>query len=282
MHTWRLPHSTLSIHERPLVMGIVNVTPDSFSDGGRLATTDLAVAHGLELVRQGADLLDIGGESTRPGAAPVPVEVELARVLPVVTALARQTAVPLSVDTSKAAVAQSCLDAGAQIVNDVTALNGDPATAAVVLKSGAGVILMHMQGTPATMQQAPHYDDVVAELRRFFRKCLKRCDALGLDRRQIVIDPGIGFGKTLEHNLEILARLAEFQRLGRPLCLGVSRKGFIGKILDQGVAERLLGSVAAVCYAMGRGGVQIVRVHDVGPTRQAVTLCARIREHGAR
>jgi dihydropteroate synthase len=281
MHTWHLANDILTITDRPLVMGIVNVTPDSFSDGGRHATTDTAVAHGLELVRQGADLLDVGGESTRPGALPVPVEVELERVLPVVEALAHQAAVPISVDTSKAEVARRCLGAGAQIVNDVTALSGDAELAAVVQQRRAGLILMHMQGTPATMQQAPHYRDVVGELVRFFRKCYKRCDRAGIDRRQIAIDPGIGFGKTLDHNLEILARLADFQRLQRPLCLGVSRKGFIGRILDKPAAERLLGSVAAVCYAMASGAVDIVRVHDVRPTREAVTLCARIREHQA-
>jgi dihydropteroate synthase len=259
-------------------MGIVNVTPDSFSDGGQFASADAAVAHGLELVRQGADLLDVGGESTRPGSLPVTAEVELRRILPVVEALARQTPLPLSIDTSKALVAQTCLDAGAQIVNDVTALTGDPAMARVVRATGAGVVLMHMQGTPVTMQQAPHYDDVVGELLQFFRDRLRFCDEAGIARRQVVLDPGIGFGKTLEHNLRLLARLGDFRRLRRPLCLGVSRKGFLGKILDRPVGERLLGSVAVVCYAMGQGAVQVVRVHDVAATKEAVTLCARIRE----
>jgi dihydropteroate synthase len=277
---WQLPRGTLTITDRPLVMGIVNVTPDSFSDGGRFATADQAIAHGLELVEEGADLLDIGGESTRPGATPVDVEEELRRVLPVVRELAGQIAMPISVDTSKAEVARRCLDVGAQIVNDVTAL-GDPNMAGVVQHFGAGVILMHMQGTPATMQQAPHYEDVVGELLQFFRKCLRRCAKAGIDRKQIAIDPGIGFGKTLEHNLEILARLADFQRLKRPVCLGVSRKRFIRTILDKRTEDRLVGSLATVCYTMAQGAVQIVRVHDVRATLEAVTVCARIREHQA-
>jgi dihydropteroate synthase len=276
--TWQLPRGTLTITHRPLVMGIVNVTPDSFSDGGRFATADQAIAHGLELAGEGADLLDIGGESTRPGATPVAVKEELRRVLPVARALAGQIAVPISVDTSKAEVARRCLDVGAQIVNDVTAL-GDSDMAGVVRHFRAGVILMHMQGTPATMQQAPHYDDVVGELLQFFRKCLRRCAQAGIDRKQIAIDPGIGFGKTLEHNLEILARLADFQRLKRPVCLGVSRKRFIRTILDQRTEDRLIGSLATVCYTMTQGAVQIVRVHDVRATLEAVTVCARIREH---
>jgi dihydropteroate synthase len=280
MHTWQLATGVLTIGHRPLVMGIVNVTPDSFSDGGRFDTTDRALAHGLELVHQGADLLDIGGESTRPGATPVPMEEELRRVLPVVDALARQTQVPISVDTSKAEVARRCLDAGAQIVNDITALGGDAQMAAVVQRFRAGVVLMHMRGTPATMQQAPHYHNVVGELLLFFRKCLKRCDKAGIDRNQVAIDPGIGFGKTTEHNLEILARLADFQRLKRPLCLGVSRKGFLGKVLDKATDDRLLGSLATVCYAMGQEAVQIVRVHDVRQTLEAVTVCAKIRSFG--
>jgi dihydropteroate synthase len=273
--TWQLPSGTLTIADRPLVMGIVNVTPDSFSDGGRFATADKAIAHGLELARQGADLLDIGGESTRPGATPVNLQEELRRVLPVVRALARKCTVPISVDTSKAEVARRCLEAGAQIVNDVTAL-GDADMPALVQDFGAGVILMHMQGTPATMQQAPHYDNVVGELLRFFRQCFKRCDRAGIARQCIAIDPGIGFGKTLEHNLEILARLADFRRLQRPLCLGVSRKRFISTILDRTAEDRLAGSLATVSYAIAQGAVQIARVHDVRATVEAVTVCAKI------
>jgi dihydropteroate synthase len=276
---WHLAKQTLTFGRRPLVMGVVNVTPDSFSDGGRFDDTDKAVTHGLELVRQGADLLDIGGESTRPGAGPVSVDEELRRVLPVVEALARQTAVPIAVDTSKASVARQCLERGAQVINDVTALSGDADMANVVGQFHAGVVLMHMQGTPATMQEKPHYDNVVAELLRFFRRRLKACRAAGIQASRVAIDPGIGFGKALEHNLTILARLKELQRLGQPVLLGVSRKGFIGTILNRPVGERLIGSLAAICYAAASGAVQVVRVHDVGETREAMTLCGKIGEY---
>jgi dihydropteroate synthase len=278
MFLWRLATQTLTIDERPLVMGIVNVTPDSFSDGGRFATTDTAIAHGLELVGQGADLLDIGGESTRPGSTGVTADEELKRVVPVVEALVRQTPVPLSVDTSKAAVARQCLERGAQIINDVTALAGDREMPAVVKQFGAGVVLLHMQGTPATMQQDPHYRAVVADLLRFFRRRLAACERAGIERDRLALDPGIGFGKTQQHTLTLLARLEEFQRLGRPIVLGVSRKGYIGIILGKPRDQRLIGSVATVCYAAARGAVQIVRAHDVAETRDALTLCGKIRE----
>jgi dihydropteroate synthase len=276
-HVWQLPGRTLTLGRRPLVMGIVNVTPDSFSDGGRHASTEAAVAHGLDLVRQGADLLDVGGESTRPGAAVVPAEEERQRVLPVVAALAAQTAGPISVDTSRAVVARACLERGAAIVNDVTGL-GDPDMAGLVREFGAGLVLMHMQGTPATMQLDPRYEDVVGEIARFFQDRLACAEASGIAPAQVVLDPGIGFGKTLEHNLELLARLEEFQVLGRPLCLGVSRKGFLGQLLGRPLDERLAGSLAAVCHGQARAAVQVVRVHDVAQTRDAVTLFAALEE----
>jgi dihydropteroate synthase len=270
---WHLPDRVLEFDHGPLVMGIVNVTPDSFSDGGQFPDSDAAVAYALELVRQGADLLDIGGESTRPGSLPVPVEEELRRVLPVVTALAAQTAVPISVDTSKADVARACLQAGARIINDVTALRGDPGMVDVVRAQRAGVILMHMQGTPATMQIKPQYDDVVADISRFLEERLQSLTAVGIAREQVILDPGIGFGKTLDHNLEILARLAKFQRLGRPVCLGVSRKGFISRVLgDRPVARRLAGSLAVLGFALSREAVQVVRVHDVEASKDMVTM----------
>jgi dihydropteroate synthase len=263
-------------------MGIVNVTPDSFSDGGQFAQAEAAVAHGLELVRQGADLLDIGGESTRPGAVPVPLEEELRRVVPVVQALATQVAVPLSVDTSKAEVARQCLSAGAQIINDVTALTGDPDMAEVVRAFQAGVILMHMQGTPATMQQNPHYEDVVGEIARFLEERLQVIATMGIPADRAVLDPGIGFGKTAAHNLEILARLEEFQRPGRPVCLGVSRKGFLGRRLgDRPVHRRLAGALGVACYALSRQAVQIVRVHDVEETQDALTMFTLLDDHRA-
>jgi dihydropteroate synthase len=278
MHAWQLRTQTLTIGERPLIMGIVNVTPDSFSDGGQVDTADKAVARGVELVAQGADLLDIGGESTRPGATPVPLEAELGRVVPVVEALAKQAAVPISVDTYKAEVARQCLERGAQIINDVTALTVDPAMAEVARQFDAGVVLMHMQGTPGTMQLDPSYEDVVAEVLKYLRGRLKACLTAGIAAERIVIDPGIGFGKTVEHNLELLARLEEFQKLKRPVLLGVSRKGFSGAVLGRSISDRLTGSIAIISYAIGRGAVQIVRVHDVVQTRDAVVMCGKIRE----
>lgn len=269
-NTWHLRDRVLTLGQRPLVMGIVNVTPDSFSDGGQHASTEAAVAHALDLVQQGADLLDIGGESTRPGAQPVPLDEELRRVVPVVERLAAQTDVPLSVDTSKAAVARASLTAGAHLINDVTALTGDPDMAAVVRDGGAGVVLMHMQGTPATMQLKPIYGDVVGEIAAYLQERLQAAEAFGIAAGRVALDPGIGFGKTREHNLEILARLAEFQRLGRPVCLGVSRKGVLGRLLDRPVDQRLAGGLAIVCHAMSRGAAQVVRVHDVAETRDVV------------
>jgi dihydropteroate synthase len=274
---WRVVGRDLALGPRPLVMGVVNVTPDSFSDGGRFNRTETAVAHALNLAAEGADILDIGGESTRPGAEPVPADEELARVLPVVEALAGRTGAALSVDTSKAAVARECLRRGAHIINDVTALAGDPDMAAVVQGAGAGAILLHMQGTPATMQRAPHYDDVLDDLARFFEGRLRELAAVGLPRDRLGLDPGIGFGKKLEHNLEILARLGELQRFGLPVCLGVSRKGFIGGVLGgRPVGERLAGSLAVACYAAVKGTAQVVRVHDVRATRDALTMITAI------
>jgi dihydropteroate synthase len=280
MHTWTLRDRVLTI-DRCLVMGVVNVTPDSFSDGGRHARPEQAVAHALALVEQGADLLDVGGESTRPGSVPVEPEEELRRVLPVVEALARQTAVPISVDTSKAEVARACLGAGASVINDVTALAGDPRMAEVVREWGAGAILMHMQGTPQTMQMAPTYADVVVDIYRSFEERLQSLAGLGLDVARLVIDPGIGFGKTLGHNLEVLARLDRFQGLGRPVCLGVSRKGFIGRLLGRPVDQRLAGALAVACHALARGATQVLRVHDVAATLDAVRMWQAIDMGGS-
>jgi len=273
---WRLSDRVLTIGHRPLVMGIVNVTPDSFSDGGRYTSTEAAVAHGLELAEQGADILDIGGESTRPGASPVLLDEELRRVVPVVKGLAASVSVPISVDTSKAEVARQSLAAGARIINDVTALTGDPEMAKVARTHRTGVVLMHMKGTPATMQDDPRYDDVLADIVRFFEERLSYLTAQGIEPERIALDPGIGFGKTREHNLKILAHLAEFQRFGRPVCLGVSRKGFLGRLLDRPVHERLAASLAAVCFAVARNAVQVVRVHDVEETCDALTVIAAI------
>ena len=275
---WRLRDRVLYPGRSVLVMGVVNVTPDSFSDGGRFAATDAAVAHGLELARQGADLLDIGGESTRPGAEPIDLEEELRRVVPVVRELATRTDVPLSIDTYKAETARQALAAGAHVVNDVTALRGDPEMAAAVRVFGAGLILMHMQGSPQTMQVNPVYNDVTREVTEFLEARLQAAADLGIAGSQVVLDPGVGFGKTGAHNLELLARLAEMQRLGRPVCLGVSRKGFLGKLLGRSLTERMAGSLAAVCHALAHGAAQIVRVHDVAETRDAVRLMQVLRE----
>jgi dihydropteroate synthase len=276
--TWQLTDRTLSLGSRPLVMGIVNVTPDSFSDGGKFATVDAALTHALKLVQDGADLLDIGGESTRPGSESVTLDEEIRRVVPVVEGLVKQAGVPISIDTSKAEVARHCLERGAHIINDVTALAGDVEMLDVARRFRPGLVLMHMQGAPATMQIDPRYDDVVNDITHFFEDRLQAVVAHGLARECVVFDPGIGFGKTRQHNLEILARLREFQRLGRPVCLGVSRKGFLGKILDRPLERRLPGSLAAICYAQAHGAVQIVRVHDVAETRDALTVISAIQE----
>jgi dihydropteroate synthase len=277
---WQVRDRTIPLGWPPLILGIVNVTPDSFSDGGRFSATEAAVAHALDLVRQGADLLDIGGESSRPGAVAVSVEEELARVVPVVRALARQTSVPLSIDTTKAEVARQALEAGAHIINDITALSGDPELPGVVRTFGAGVILMHMQGTPQTMQIAPTYSDVVAEVIDFLQVRLQAVIDVGIAGRQVVLDPGIGFGKTVEHNLQLVANLGQLAHLGRPVCLGVSRKGFLGQVLGRALTDRLAGSLAVACHALAQRSASLLRVHDVGPTRDAVTLFDRLHGYG--
>ncbi|MCO5052180.1 MAG: dihydropteroate synthase [Verrucomicrobiae bacterium] len=258
-------------------MGIVNVTPDSFSDGGQFGDAEQAVAHGLELVRQGATILDIGGESSRPGAAPVSESEELSRVIPVITALARQTTVPLSIDTMKPAVARAALRAGASLVNDVGASCAAAEMWQLVAETGAGYVAMHMQGLPRTMQLHPVYDDVVKEVGAFFEERLKRVEAVGVAAEQIVFDVGIGFGKSVTHNLQLLSALPGFTKLPRPMALGVSRKSFIGALTGATVDERLPGSLACAALAVA-AGVQIIRTHDVAETVQAVRLAEAIRE----
>jgi dihydropteroate synthase len=257
-------------------MGIVNVTPDSFSDGGLHATAAEAVAHGLRLVDEGADLLDVGGESTRPGAEEVPLEVEVARVVPVVAGLRRAgVALPVSVDTRKAAVADAALAAGATLVNDVTAGTGDPAMLATCARHGAGIVLMHIRGTPATMQQDPRYDDVVAEVAGWLEARARAAVEAGVPRERVWIDPGIGFGKTFAHNEEILRNLERFTALGPPVLLGASRKGFLGAITGRAVGERLAGSLACAARAH-EAGVHAVRVHDVAATADLLAVLSRI------
>ena len=270
-HDLRVGDRVLPTSRRCLVMGIVNVTPDSFADGGRYLDPRAAVAHGLRLAAEGADLLDVGGESTRPGAAYVEEAVELGRVLPVVEALAAATEAPLSIDTRKAAVARAALAAGAAVVNDVSAGRDDPDLLGVVAEAKVPLVLMHMQGTPATMQDDPRYDDVVGEVEAFLRERCAAAEAAGVAAEQLAVDPGIGFGKRDEHNYALLAALPRLTRLGHPVLVGTSRKGFIGRALDLPVGERLEGSAAAVVWAVERGA-RIVRVHDVAPMVRTVRM----------
>ena len=254
-------------------MGIVNVTPDSFSDGGRYLDAEAAIAHGRELLEAGADVLDVGGESTRPGAAAVGAEEEAARILPVIEALAPEGP-RISVDTSKAEVAAAALAAGAEIVNDVTAL-GDPDMAAVCADAGCGLILMHMKGTPRTMQEDPTYGDVVTEVAGFLAERRGQAVAAGVASERIWLDPGIGFGKTVEHNLELLARLGEIAALGSPVVVGTSRKNFIGVVTGREVGDRIGGSIATNVLALA-GGASVLRVHDVAATVDAVRVAEPI------
>jgi dihydropteroate synthase len=257
-----------------MLMGVVNVTPDSFSDGGLYLDADAAIRHGEELARDGADILDVGGESTRPGAEPVGEAEEVARTEPVVRALAEAGRV-VSIDTSKLAVAEAALDAGASIVNDVTALRGDPEIGALCAERDAGLVLMHMQGDPRTMQRNPSYDEVVGDVRAFLAERLDAALAAGVAEERIWLDPGIGFGKSLDHNLELLRRLGELRSLGRPLVVGASRKSFIGRIDGSEVDERLGGTIAASILAAAEGA-DVLRVHDVAEVAQAARVAAAI------
>jgi dihydropteroate synthase len=254
----------------PLVMGFVNVTPDSFSDGGLFLDAEAAIAHGHELIAEGADILDIGGESTRPGAAPVGADEEIHRVVPVIEALTGAVA-QMSIDTTKAEVARRALDAGATIVNDVAAFRFDPEIAAVTADAGATCVLMHMLGEPRTMQDDPRYDEVVSDVKAFLEERLAYAIGQGIAEERIWLDPGIGFGKTMEHNLELIARLDEIVAIGRPVVFGASRKSFLGKLTGRQVDERLAGTIAANIIAYERGG-RVFRVHDVAPTVDALKV----------
>jgi dihydropteroate synthase len=263
----------------PFLMGIVNATPDSFSDGGRFLDPGAAVDHALRLADEGADLVDLGGESTRPGAPPVPVDEELRRVVPVVERLrARGFPVPISVDTTKGAVARAALAAGADLVNDVSGLS-DPDLGRAVAEAAAPVVLMHTRGTPADMQSRAVYADVVAEVGAELRAVLARAVAAGIDPGAVILDPGIGFAKTADHNLELLARVGELRALGRPLLVGPSRKSFIGKLTGAAVDARLPGTLAAVAACV-LAGVELLRVHDVAACRQAALVAAALRDAG--
>lgn len=272
MREWAVRGQKLNLGLRCLVMGIVNTTPDSFSDGGKFETVDLAVAHAEQLLAEGADILDIGGESSRPGALPVNAQEELKRVLPVVERIARHSKAIISVDTVKASVARACLDAGAHIINDISSAS-DPNMVGVVEKFGAGFVIMHMQGTPRTMQANPNYRDVTNDVRAYLSERVQNLCEAGLVRNQIVLDPGIGFGKTTVHNLQLIKNLRSLSPDDNlPILLGVSRKRFIGEITAKETSERLAGSLAIAAFALVSNSTQILRVHDVAPTVDLVRM----------
>ena len=272
---WRVGTTQLKAVEHPLLMGIVNVTPDSFSDGGSFIHVDSAVEHALRLVQEGADILDIGGESTRPGAEPVPADQELSRVIPVIERLRGRIPIPVSIDTYKAAVAEAAIAAGAAIVNDISGLTFDPDMTDVCAASDCGVVCMHIQGTPQSMQQNPTYDNVVREVRDHLERRLVDLEQRGIHRQRVAIDPGIGFGKTAEHNLELLSHIAELRSLGRPVLIGHSRKRFLEKLLGRPIDERLSGTIG-VSIAAASQSADILRVHDVAAVRDALTAWSAI------
>jgi dihydropteroate synthase len=260
---WKIRAQAIDLSERAMIMGVLNVTPDSFSDGGEFFTVEKAVEHGTRMVAEGAQIIDVGGESTRPGAEAVSTDEELARVIPVIQQLHKGVSAFISIDTSKATVARAALDAGASIINDVTAGRADPKMTAVAAESGAGFIMMHMQGTPRTMQAAPHYEDVVSEVTNFFRQQYERALRCGIDSMAIAFDPGIGFGKTVEHNLSLLANLARLRVHDRPLVVGVSRKSSLGRMIGSNAMEDRLAPTIAFTAMLRERGANVLRVHDV-------------------
>lgn len=269
-------HGNIDMRRRTALMGILNVTPDSFSDGGRYLEARKAIARGVELAEEGADIIDIGGESTRPGARPLSAPEEIERVVPVVRELRRVISIPLSIDTVKAEVARAALDAGADVVNDISALRFDPAMISLIVEEKVPVVLMHMQGTPRTMQQEPHYQDVMREVKDFLRSRVAFSVERGVAPERIVIDPGIGFGKDLEHNLALIRGISTLTSLAQPVLVGPSRKTFIGKILNVGPDDRLEGSLAAA-VAAALGGAGMIRMHDVKEARRAMALADALR-----
>lgn len=279
-HALEIKGRSFVLGRKTWIMGVLNVTPDSFSDGGKYIDSRAAVLRGLEMLAEGADVVDIGGESTRPGSRPVPEDEELARVVQVVRELREKTAALISVDTTKAAVGRACLEAGADIINDVSALRFDPEMAGVVARSGAAVVLMHMKGTPETMQVDPQYEDFFAEIGCFLEERVDAARAAGIPRDRIIVDPGVGFGKTFEHNLALIDNLDFLDALGLPVLAGVSRKAFIGKALGAGPGERLEGSLAAGVLCIERGA-HILRVHDVRAMRRAADMTDAVLAGGA-
>lgn len=275
---WKIGGETLDLAERALVMGVLNVTPDSFSDGGKFFDVDSAVAGGLQMAEEGAGIIDVGGESTRPGAEAVSETEELERVIPVISRLRACCDALISTDTSKAEVARAALDAGASIINDITGGRGDEGMLPLAAERGCGFIIMHMQGTPRTMQQAPHYDDVVGEVAEFFRQQYVRALDCGLEAMAIVFDPGIGFGKTLEHNLTLLRHLPQLRLFNRPLVVGVSRKAFLGRMIGSSeVSDRLAPTIALTALLRERGA-NVLRVHDVEPNVAALRATEALLE----
>jgi dihydropteroate synthase len=268
---------SLDFSNKTAIMGILNVTPDSFSDGSRYLDTEKAVEHAMKMIKDGADIIDIGGESTRPGAEAIAPEEELRRVIPVIEVIAKKSRVPISIDTYKASVARRAIEAGASIVNDISGLLFDPGMACVVAEAGVPVVLMHIQGKPHDMQNKPVYADLLAEIRDYLKESMSIAEKAGIDRSRIIIDPGIGFGKTSDHNLQILNRLSEFEALKCPILIGVSRKTFIGMLLGgAGPSERLEGTAAAVAIAV-MNGANIVRVHDVKEMARVVRVAEAIK-----
>jgi len=275
-HEIRCREKTLSFGSKVLIMGVLNVTPDSFSDGGQFIDPGVAMERALQMIAEGADLIDIGGESTRPGAPYVGEDEEIRRIRPIFEVLGKHTNIPLSIDTRKAAVAQVALDLGAVMVNDVSALQDDPRMAQLVQESNAGVVLMHRKGHSATMQKAPHYDDVVGEIKAFLAERISMAQAIGIPADHIIVDPGIGFGKSLNHNLKILANIGEFLQLGQPVLIGVSRKAFLGELTGRPVGEREMGNAAALATAVWQGA-HILRVHDVRAMNEAIRVAQALR-----
>ena len=270
---------TLTLGKRTLLMGVLNVTPDSFSDGGFFYDKEKAIAHGLRMVEEGADIIDIGGESTRPGSKPLELKEELRRVLPVIESLSKEVDVPISIDTYKSTVAQRAIGAGAEIINDISGLHFDPDLAQIAAKEDAPLVLMHIRGTPETMQKDVHYDSLFSEILQYLKDSIQRAESAGLDPRQIIIDPGIGFGKTIQDNLLIIKNLFEFRILGKPILLGTSRKSFIGKILNTEAGDRLEGTLSSIAIGV-LNGAHIIRSHDVLQAKKAIAVADAIKMAG--
>lgn len=278
---WKFAGQTLDLSERAMIMGVINVTPDSFSDAGKFFNPARAIEHGTFMMQDGAQIIDVGGESTRPGSEGVNAEEEIARVVPVVSKLRKAGAKLISIDTSKSTVARAALDAGAEIVNDITGGRADEAMMPLIAKRNAGFIIMHMQGTPRTMQNAPHYDDVVAEVREFFRQQYSRAIESGVDPMAIAFDPGIGFGKTLQHNVKLLQNLADLRIENRPLVIGVSRKSFLAKVVGSAELEDRLAPTVALTALLRERGANVLRVHDVKPNVAALRIAEALQDIAA-